>query len=231
MRLTVYFRVLWRFRIVVGIGLVVALALTFLTVARVDFTTGKISYRSSEQWTSYARIFVTQPGFPYGEVNSKSDPTLLASKALLYSQLASSDRVLHLAFGSHKPPGTIQAAPVLASASSNDALPIISIAATESTQYGAINVATRETNALIRYVESRQQAASIPDENRVALQVIANPNTAVLVKGRSKTLASVVFVAVMLGVIVLAFVLENMRPSVLPNERAAAVPLSRSSVA
>lgn len=233
MDLALYSRVMWRFRLLVAIGTLLAVLLTFLTLFKVDVAKRSISYRSSEQWTSYSRIFVTQKGFPYGQVNGGGqDPAALAANAILYSNFATSDPVLRLAFGKHEPPATaIQAAPVLASANSSDALPIVSIAATAATQHAAVRMAKRETSGLIRYIQRNQGDASIPAKNRVVLQVIQQPRTASLTKGRSKTLAVVVFLSTMLAVIALAFVLENLRPPV-RREATEPVPLSgRSRVA
>jgi hypothetical protein len=213
MDLRLHFRVLWRFRILVALGILCALAVAFLALMRVDFATGKVSYRASEQWVSYSRIFVTQRGFPYGAVRtSGQDPASLAANAILYSQLANTDPVLHLAFGPTKPPGTIQAAPVLASQSGSDALPIISIAATAATSTKAKSLARRETSGLIRYVQSLQNGAQIASDNRVQLRVIQQPVLATLLKGRSKTLPIVVFLTTLLAFVGLAFVLENLRP-------------------
>jgi hypothetical protein len=213
MRLDLYFRVLWRFKFVVALGMVAALALTFLSVARFDLSTHKVTYRSSEQWTSYARIFVTERGFPYGAVDANGgDPARFAANAILYSQLATSDAVTRLAFAGTKPPGTIQAAPVLASADSSDALPIVSIAATAASADTAKELARREMEGLIRYVGVEQERAAIPVGNRVVLQVILQPEHAELTKGRSKTLPIVVFLCAMLAVVGLAFVFENLRP-------------------
>jgi hypothetical protein len=231
--LALHLRVLWRFKLIVAIGFLGAVVLTFMSVAKVDLKTHKITPRGSQQWTSYARIFVTQPGFPYGAVNTgTADPTKFAANAILYSQLATSDKVTHLAFGPVKPLGTIQAAPVLASGNSSDALPIVSIAATADTKPKAMDMARRETDALISYVEQEQKQAKIPDDNRVVLQVIAQPLTAQLVKGRSKTLPIVVFSLIMFATVGLAFLLENLRP--LPAAEDKATPLSippRSNVA
>jgi hypothetical protein len=219
MSLSLHLRVLWRFRWIVLLGTLASVALTFLSVFHVDWSTRKLTYRSSEQWTSYARIFVTQPGFPYGAVNTGgADPTTLAANAILYSQFANSDPVRRLSFGAVKPPGDIVAAPVLASANSSDALPIVSIAATADSKPLAIELARKEMTGLILYVRQQQQAADIGPTNRIVLQVIGQPQTAALVKGRSKTLPIVVFLFTMLAVVGLALILENLRPLVVTED-------------
>src|SRR5438270_3391547 len=68
MDLRLYFRVIWRFRIVVGLGLVLACALSFLSYGRISFKGGspEVSYRQSETYAASSLIFLTQKGFPYG---------------------------------------------------------------------------------------------------------------------------------------------------------------------
>ena len=120
-------------------------------------------------------------------------------------------------------------APVLASSNSSDALPIISIAATADTPRVAIRLARRETNALITYIQQQQVDAKIPETNRVILDVVSQARSAALLKGRSLTLPVVVFLSTMLGVVGLAFLLENLRPRPRSEEEAKPVPLSRAS--
>jgi len=230
MDLRLYIRIMSRFRWIVALGVVCAAALAFLAAARIDLSTGSVSYRASEQWVSYSRIFVTGPGFPYGAVNTDGkNPSALAANAILYSQLATTDAVQRLAFGDKKPNGTIQAAPVLASQSAADALPIISIAGIASTKATAMELASRETHALASYVATQQADAAISPSNRIQLRVIQRPIHASLLKGRSKTLPIVVFLTTLLAFVFATFVLENLRP--LPTKEIAPVGLRAENVA
>ena len=73
-----YARVLWRWWPVVLIGLLVAVALTFLSIFRVD-SHRHLSARKSTQYVSYATVLVTQPGFPSGRLGL--EPMVAAASA------------------------------------------------------------------------------------------------------------------------------------------------------
>lgn len=227
MDLRLFGRVVRRFKWLVLLGLVIACVLAFLTMVRVDPKTGKITYRQSEQWVSYTRVFVTQRGFPWGAINAQgpSDPTRFTSLAIIYSNLVTGDAVDRLMDQKGKIPGTVQAAALLTAPGSTDALPIISIAGLSTTKEGSLLLAGRAADALISYVDAQQRENNIPSGNRIWLQEIQTPGQSKLVSGRSKTLPIVVFLAVMSAFVGLAFAFENMRPLArrpLPQEESAA---------
>lgn len=68
MDLALYLRVLWRFRLLVLIGLCLAFALMFLSMVRVSFggASPTFTYREAEQWASDTTLLVTERGFPLG---------------------------------------------------------------------------------------------------------------------------------------------------------------------
>src|SRR5689334_21399518 len=109
-----YGRVLWRFRLIVAAGFVLALMLAFLSVVRVG--PHGVRYRHSELWSTTMRMLVTQRGAPEVRLYAQepvtpssptpssadrgipvADPARFNSLALLYAQLASSDPVRRLA--------------------------------------------------------------------------------------------------------------------------------------
>jgi hypothetical protein len=227
MDLNLFGRVLWRFRYIVIPGLVLAVVLTALSVVKVDLRRHSISYRQSEQWVSYANVFVTQHGFPWGKINpnvptstasnsnlQSSDPTRFSSLALLYAQLATGDSVQRIMLRSGPINGQVETAPVLPTAGSSTALPIISIAAIANSPRDAISLASRETDALIQYIADEQQANAIPLGQRVDLQVVKAASQAHLFAGRKKTLPIVVFFTCVLAVVGFVLILENLRPRV-----------------
>jgi hypothetical protein len=108
--------------------------------------------------------------------------------------------------------GTIDAAPVLATSDSTEALPLISIAAISDTPQDSTALAGRAMNSFLTYFKDQQNTNEIPDANRVELQVVNQPGRETLLKDRSKTLPIVVFLTVVLATIALCFVLENLRP-------------------
>ena len=229
MDIRLYARVIGRFKWLLALGVVIGLGLAFLSIVRVS--PDGLRYRQSEEWLSYARLFVTQKGFPWGrlgvEANTTAqapaaddtrpqfaDPGRLTSIAIIYSNLADSDPVRRLMLRGGPLYGKVQTAPVL-DPQNNEPLPLISIAAFSDTPAHAVELARRQANALVRYVEAQQQANGIPESDRVALVQVKKPGTGGdprLAKGRPMTLPIVSFLTVMVAFFGLVFVLENLRP-------------------
>ena len=216
-------RAVWRFKWIVIFGLAIACALAFISTVRVS-KDGKLSYRQSEKWASYAQIFVTQRGFPWGQLrpSASTDSGRFVSLALLYSSFTNSDPVKQL-MKKMGPPivGQVESAAVLTSAGSSDALPIISIAGMAATKEDSLNLTGRAATALVTYIRSQQAVNKISDDDRVLVQVIARPGRATLLTGRSKTVPITVFMAAMTLVLAMVLVLENLRPRVRAVERPA----------
>src|SRR5688572_23274106 len=117
MDLQLYARVLWRFKFIVLLGLLLALALSLLSTVRI--TNDGIKYRDKELWSSTMRLLVTQSGFPEGRLYGQEptppgqdpattppvvsqpdfplvDPGRFNNLAILYAELATSDPVRQL---------------------------------------------------------------------------------------------------------------------------------------
>jgi hypothetical protein len=226
--IALYLRVLWRFRILVLAGLVLALCLAFLSYAKP--TQHGLAYRQHEQWQSQAVILVTQARFPEGRSTQEylpadpakglpavpvGDTARLASLAVLYSEFANSDRVRQLVRDQGPVDGSIVAsAYVPATAPQGTLLPLISIAATSDSPKHAVALAGRGSEAFIEFIRDQQAAAEIPKEQRVLLQVLTRPEEATLLAGRKKTVPIIVFLTVMIAAVGLAFILENLRPRI-----------------
>jgi hypothetical protein len=223
MDLRLFLRVLWRFRLLVLAGSYLAFTLTFLALVRVDPTGSPVlSYRGSETWTSNARLFVTESGFPWGrrlipppeEDKSpsavRSDPDRLTSLAVLYATLANSDPVKRNIVRSGKLKWKISAGPVLRG--DGDPLPIIDLSATGITEQSAISHTRSAAFALVKFIREEQQVNQIPDDDRVVIEVIERPTKATLLAGRPKVVPILVFLLVMGATIGLALLLENLRP-------------------
>lgn len=230
-------RVLWRFKLLVLGGFALALCLSFLAMMNVSFKGGtpKFSYRDTEQWDSVSMLFVTSHKFPWGSVLAPQsqdvvprtmpeetvptgvDPAHLTSLAGLYARLAMSDEVYRMMLKSGPITGTVQAEPLAAGKdNSGSPLPMIGLSAISTSAQAAHELAKRHVNAFVRFLEQRQAEADIPREERVVLEVASSPQRPVLVEPRKKTRPVIVFLAVMIAVIGLAFVLENIRPRVRP---------------
>jgi len=230
--LQLYFRVLSRFRVVVIAGVLLAAALAFFSMARVSLDgSPRVSWRSSEEWLSSSTLLITQRKFPEGRSvfeqqippvsTSKSqqysqqfaDPSRFIELTNLYSELVTSDPVRQIMLRQGPIRGKVLAVPAV-SVNGAAALPLLSIEGVADTPAGAQALAARATGAFRRYLEAEQTAVQTPDEQRVLLQNVNEPVKATLLKGRSKTLPIVIFLAVLVATCGLAFALENLRPRV-----------------
>jgi hypothetical protein len=211
MDLGLYFRVLWRFRVLMLAGLAVAILLAVFSAARI--TPSGLKYRKAEQYVSYATLFVTQQGFPWGQLHApqSADANHFTSLAIVYSQLATTDPVRQILLRGGPIRGTFQVAPVL-DTTNQEPLPLISVAAFGDSPQAAITLAKRETSALLTYIRAQQQGNAISADNRVNVDVVRKAQYASLYKGRSMTLPIVVFLVVLIAFSALAFILENARP-------------------
>jgi hypothetical protein len=237
--LNLYFRVLWRFRLVVVIGLVLAVSLAFASLATVGFADGSlsISHRQQETWQATTRLFVTQQGFPWGRTvlpavsptpvppNSTpseqfADPTRLAGLAVYYAQLINGDLIQRQILNyliqrqilKSVPPGTVLSAAPVTDPATNTPLALVDVMSVAHTPAQAERVSRAGAGLFRSYIARQQASAAIPLHQRVLLQVVSTK--AALTAGRKKTLAIVAFLAVLIATIALTFVLENHRPRI-----------------
>jgi hypothetical protein len=244
--LQIILRVLWRFRLILAIGVILAAVMALLSFFKVD-SSGKLAPRQAEQWESLSTLFITSHGFPWGSIGTPSspapsggtratatpdpssslDPAHLTGLAALYIRLATSDPVLNLVTREALTDGTLQAFPVSSDDSGRGSvLPMLTLSAVAPTPERARQLAARHIRAFVRYIETEQRRAGIPGAQRVVVDVVRRPQQPTLLVGRKTTRPIVVFVAIMTAVIGLAFALENIRPRVrlLPAESAGAEP-------
>ena len=221
-----YARVLWRFRLLVATGFLLATILAAFSVLRVS--ADGIEYRDTELWQSTARVGITQSGFPWGRLFAQepnedeelkptapsipvADPNRLNNLAVLYSELAMSDPVRRLMREEGPVRGRILATP-LVRGDNRIMLPLIDLTAISTTRQRAMELASRSARALERYVREKQAANLVPPADRVVIESIERPRRALIYQPRSMTMPVVVFLAVMLATSGLAFLLENLRP-------------------
>jgi hypothetical protein len=222
-----YAGVLWRFRIIVAAGFAVAIILAILSIVRVS--PHGVSYRQSQLWSTTMRLLVTQRGFPEGRLYAQdpsgapatssadqapvADPGRFNTLAILYAELATSDPVRRLMLRNGPIAGKTAAA-ALRDEASGVLLPLIDLTAISTSPGAAVRLAARNAAALDRYVSGQQQANHVPTSDRVVVRTIVKPKQPDVFQPRSKTMAIVVLLAVMLATTGLAFVLENLRPRV-----------------
>jgi hypothetical protein len=243
MDLSLYGRVLWRFRWLVLLGLILAVFLAVLSVAKIS--SHGVSYRKPAIYQSSTTLLLTQNGFPWGRtmfpgtnslgVSSEfADPTRFSSLTDLYSQFANSDEVRELMLQAGAPlTWSVEATPVQAT-SSTGILPVISLAGRADTPSGAIRATQIGRLAFLKYVTDQQNLANIPKSQRIDIQVLQQATPPSVVQPHKKTLPIVVFLAVMSATIGLALILENLRPvprpvAIAPAERAALEPAAARS--
>ena len=227
MDLQLFFRVIWRFRVLIAVGFAVALLLAFLSYVRVS--PAGISYRQQEQWESLSEVFVTSQGFPWGSLSdaaganageptagrSAPDAGRLSSLAGLYVQLATTDAVLKQMAKTGPVHGMIRAFPVFPNNNSDDPpLPLITLSATAKSSTAAKKLGIRYLASFKTFIAERQRKAGIAEDDRVRLEVVRQPAPGELLVGRKKTRPILIFVTVMMAMFGLAFILENARPRV-----------------
>lgn len=219
MDLRLYGRVVWRFRIVVAIGFLLAILLATLSFVRVS-PSGGISYRQSQDWTASTTYVLSGSGFPVGSVTTAGgvrSPLALSSLAALYAQYATGDDVYARIRREGPLHGVVTATSFVNSQTSQRyPLPILAISADAATPGKALALAHRAANAFTGYIVDKQNAAAIPQAQRVQLLVVNAAKQAKLVGPRKKTLPIVIFLTIMVATLGLAFVLENLRPRVRP---------------
>jgi hypothetical protein len=219
MDLQLYFRVAWRFRLLVLSGFIIAVSLALLSFLRVDLQNGTLTYREQEQWTSYATLLLTEPGFPYGQASvpeGSSSSARFAELATIYSGLATSDEVRRLMRRDGPLHGAIvESAPVTVPGK-DIILPLLTVSVVTSSPKLAISLTDRAAHAFQDYVAEEQRASGTPRSRRVVLELVRRPQGVTLLQGRSMTTPMVVFMTVMLAVFGLTFLLENLKPRIHP---------------
>jgi hypothetical protein len=217
-----YARVLWRFRLLVLLGLTLATSLALLSLVRVS--SDGVSYRQVELWSGTTRLLVTQAGFPEGRLYGQTaaagdespdpvvDPARFNNLAVLYSQLATSDAVRGLMRRDGPILGQIIATTVVGGGEFKTQLPMIDLTAISTTPEGALRLAERSGNALATYISNQQRASHVPVADRAVIVPVIRPLKPQLFQPRSKTMPAVVFFVVMFVTVGLAFLLENLRP-------------------
>lgn len=220
MNLQLYKAVLGRFRWLVLAGILLGVALALLSYVRVSLDGGvSLTYRQQESWESSATLLLTDGDFQLGRDPRSADPYRFIGLTTIYARVASSGEVRRMMRGAPVPGGSFFA---VSDVSAGEVLlPTITAYGRAPSAAAAVKTVRRGTEAFIRYLRRSPGAASIPSSQRVRLAVLIAPSKPKLLVPRKKTLAFVVFLAVLTATIGLAFVLENVRPSA-PGVRVAA---------
>jgi len=223
------FRVLWRFRMIVAIGLLLGFLLAFLAMVRVNLTSAPhFSYRNHPTYESSTNVFVTTPGFPFLSLtlrpgkhvadspNGPVDIDNLRNAATFFVQYATGNGVMQELRKNGPIHGKLFALQV--SGSDGSSLPLIGLAADAATPSGALQLAREHLAAFESCMLRNQIANGIPPKQRVILEPVSGPLPAKLLQARKITKPILIFTALLVLTCGLAFVLENMRPRIRPVE-------------
>jgi hypothetical protein len=229
MDLRTYARIIRRFWPIAVVGVLLALLLGVMSVARVQH--GQLRWRQPLQYqaTSVLLVSAVRPWWtmatlpPDTTAGSQqppvpvADPARLSGLASLYAYFVESDAVRRLV-------GTSAARHVDASSvnadlgnGSHDSLPLLQIVGTAESGSGAIKLANRATAAFQRFVVNRQVQAAVPATTRVKLEVMNTASDATLVQGRSYTRPFALFVGVLVLTTILMLAAENVWPTPGPD--------------
>ncbi len=162
---------------------------------------------------------MTQDGFPWGRSllryttdpdqppTLEGDPNRFAELALLYSQLANSDRVLKRL--NDKDGEAIVAKVVPVSQFSSTPLPLVDITGKAASPSRARELAVKSTRSLVDFISSSQAKSRTPVAERVLLQVIDPAKPGKLVSAPSPALPIIVLMTLLLVTFGTVFIRDN----------------------
>jgi hypothetical protein len=227
-----HLRILWRWRVILFGGLVLATLLAFLVTFKP--TLGGAEWRSQATFKSTSRVMVTQPGFPLGRATLPgSDPTQPAPQpgvelntfapserfselAVIYSFVAQSDQVRELI---RPEPLRKQISVVnIPSPATGDPLPLLEVATTANSREAARVLNNAVIRSLREYLERNVRRSGVPTDQSVELQVLNPPEPGKLAGGRSLTLPVIVWFLAMAAALVAVYLLENLYPTMWRRE-------------
>jgi hypothetical protein len=217
------------------IGAVAAIVLAFFAFARIDMeNVPPLERRDGPDYQSTVRLFITQAGFPWGRSALRyttekqgtppvleGDPDRFATLAVLYSQIANTDRILgQVGLDGKKlidiPEATVVTSVVNASRFSENPLPLIDIIGTHSTALGAQSLARQTASGLRSFLAANQRNSGIPANERIVLQVIDPAEKGRAIGGGSITLPVLVFLTVALLTLAVVFIRHNLHSAEAP---------------
>ena len=194
---------------------------------------GGLAYRKPEVWSNVATIVLTTPDSP--EWRSKIPPAAasqpLAGLADQYAAYATSDAVLKALQkrGLLPRPGSTSggaaiAANAVPSALNGQPTPLLTITGAAASPVEATRLTIGATDAFIQYARARQDAAKIPQDQRVELSILKRASVPTLTAPRSKTPLIIVLLAGLTATVAAAFLRDNMQRSKQKKSQPEAVP-------
>jgi hypothetical protein len=232
MNLARHASVLWRFRRVTAVGVVLGISLAIFAGYHVG--SNGLTPRGTSTYSAVSSIWVTQAGFPEGRVvlpqepiggsvastedpeaankaddtPTFADPGRLSALGDFYSKLLTSDVVLSRVPG-HPPAGAVEASP-FASSQGGLLLPVIQLTTMGPTAEAAQRTNLEVYKALRGYLDEEANRNDIKKSDLVELKVLVAP-TIGLVSRPKPTMSILVFILVMLGTLAVTHLLEALR--------------------
>jgi hypothetical protein len=227
MNLARHAAVLWRFRRITAVGLLLGILLA--VYASYDISTSGLVKRGTPTFDSQSQLMVTQPGFPEGRTvlpvapvggtieEPKVDPNRLEfadpnrfmALADLYTKLLVSDEVRAL-IPEHPSPAQIVASP-LPGVSGAPILPIIQLDTISTSAEGARQLNLNTAKALRELLAQRQRKNDITPAQSVQITTLNAPKLGALTSGNSYTASILAFLLCIVGTIAVTHLLENLR--------------------
>jgi hypothetical protein len=230
MNLARHAAVLWRFRVVTVLGLLLGICLAVL--ASYQVSGNGLTPRGTSTYASESQILVTQYGFPEGRVTLPTgatgdsaanpaattadprgiqfaDPNRFASLADLYTHLVTTDRVRARIPG--HPDQSVISATLLPAVSGGPVLPIIQLVAKAPTAAAARSLNVASFAALRDTLIEDQRSADIKPAGRVQLSVIKASTPGSLVKGPSHTASILAFLMCLIATLAVVHLLAGLR--------------------
>lgn len=215
MDLRLFGQVLWRFRVILAIGFVLAILLAGLAMVRVQFDNGvRLTYRQNQVYQSDVTVLVNSNRFIQGYGNlppeSVDTPGWLSELAVWYANQVQGDAVQRkIPAGGYD--RLVTAAPAT-DASGRNTYPWITVSGASTSASDAVRTAQRGAEILINYARTLQNSAAIPGDERVTLTILRNAGPPTVIEPRKKTVPIFIFLVVMIATVGLILVMENMRP-------------------
>jgi hypothetical protein len=179
-----------------------------------------LAYRTPEIWSNSSVLVLSQASFPEGRsaVPPNTQPGWFAALVDQYAALATSDQVI----ASLKRQGVLApdagaraalpfAATAVPSAVTGATTPLLRLTAAAESPAAATRLVIRATDTFINVVRSRQKAAGIPEDQRVALRILTRAGVPELTGPRKKTRPIFILLAGLMVVVAAAFIRDNMQ--------------------
>ena len=199
------------------VGFAVALALAFLSVVRVS--ADGFAYRKDLIWSNKSVLVLSQKSFPEGStLPPNTEPGRFATIVDQYVALATSDEVVN----SLKKQGLLSpiagetaplpiAAAAVPSAVTGAPTPLLELTAVGKSPTAATRLAVRATDTFINFVKARQQAARIPENKRVRVDIVTRAGVPQVLVPRKVTTPMFILFAGIAIVVGAAFIRDNMK--------------------